>query len=295
MICPGRSAFIPTDPTSSSTARDRTASRSFVSSIHARIFALSWTSALLALPTYASALSDEWRLLHARCADAVTAGAPLDVSGLVPLGPALLTEPVTVDLIPPADDGPAIPRVTDPDRIGGDLADTNLIGRQRERQAGRLPSQAEVRDALRPDPSASDDLTLFPRRVAPVSARTVPLGPWAAPGGTLRLQLLEYPTRPGSRTICEVVTPPRTDLSPGEGEALAAAFRAWRDDLPPPWDTADFAGDRLGALHGPNGRGCDVVASFTFDDGRLRSSVGERAGDPACGGASLVPRADPEG
>ena len=136
-------------------------------------------------------------------------------------------------------------------------------------------------------------LTLFQLEVARISARTVPTGVWARPDGRLELRLVEFPTRPGTRALCEVVTPRRAALDAREGASLADAFRRWRAEAAG-WTARDVGDDgattRIGAaLEGPNPRGCAVVASLSFDaaSGRLRSSVGERAGDASCGGPSL--------
>ena len=182
----------------------------------------------LALPAHASGLADEWRDLHGRCADAVTAGALLDLDGLTERPPEYLVEPRVVAL----DDDHA--------------------------------------------------LTLFERRVLRTSARIVPRGVWAWPGGRLALRLLEYPTRPGIRTLCEVVAaPPGAALPPADARAVFRAFAAEHGGR-------ESDGRIVATLADPNPRGCRVLASVSRSDGFFRSSVAEAAGDPACGGPSLT-------
>jgi hypothetical protein len=138
----------------------------------------------------------------------------------------------------------------------------------------------------------------FGRRIefdaAPLSARTVPTGIWARPDGRFELTLIEYPTRPGTRAICEVA-PARNApaLTAAEAAAVFETFRAARAERIAaggfaPLD-ADTEGRRAAMVStAPNPRGCTVVASVTRDGDFFRSSVAERAGTPSCGGASLL-------
>ena len=127
-----------------------------------------------------------------------------------------------------------------------------------------------------------------------LSARTVPTGIWTHPGGRFEMTLIEYPTRPGTRAICEVqVAHGAPDLTDAEAAAILAAFR---DTRAARIDAGAFAplqteteGKRAAMVSTePNPRGCPVVASVSRGDGFFRSSVAERAGTSACGGASLM-------
>ena len=134
------------------------------------------------------------------------------------------------------------------------------------------------------------------RGISRLSARTVPVGIWAAPGGRFEMRLIEYPTRVGTRTICEVVVdrgkPP---LNEAEAEAVADAFDAMRADAIAAggWEEAALRSDetrRTGMERvAPNDRDCPVIASLSIDPSRgyFRSSVSEKVGAPMCGGKSL--------
>lgn len=242
---------------------------------------------LLAFPAQASDLLDEWRDLHDRCADAVTAGEPLDVSGLTPLFPAFLVAPVEVDLAPPAAPEPPAPDLSDPGLIGGEPPDYDVIGRRLE-ERGRILDAEDVRERLTPAPMSSDRQTRFERRVAQRDT----VGEWGRPEGRMILRLLEYPTRAGSRAICEVTARPAVTVSVNEaltiGNAFAALHRLRNTDV----DAADGGTVRVVATVDEDGpRGCRIVASVTrrnTENGAFfRSSVGEAVGRPDCGGASL--------
>ncbi|CTQ33493.1 hypothetical protein [Jannaschia rubra] len=134
-------------------------------------------------------------------------------------------------------------------------------------------------------------------RTLATSGRIVP-AIWGVEGGRFEVELLEYPARNGTRAICEVVVAhDASALDDAEAEALLVAF----DDLvgdrlaDGDWQELDLdAGvgtTRTGMqLAAPNSRGCIVTASMTVDpaDGYFRSSVAEAAGDPGCGGQSLL-------
>ncbi|MEM7645144.1 MAG: hypothetical protein AAF366_21930, partial [Pseudomonadota bacterium] len=70
-----------------------------------------------------------------------------------------------------------------------------------------------------------------------------------------------------------------------EAEAILAAFRAR------PWAGFDTVrsepGREIRASMVPNGRGCPVVTSVTWDGDFFRSTISEGAGAPSCGGLSL--------
>lgn len=130
----------------------------------------------------------------------------------------------------------------------------------------------------------------------PVGA-AVPKGIWAHEGGQFELRLIEYPTQPGTRTICEVIvrrgTPP---LSSSETLDIEAEFTAMqqRAIVSGRWQNAELRNSettrRMGITQvSPNPRGCPVIASLTIDPARdvLRSAVSEQAGVPSCGGLSL--------
>jgi hypothetical protein len=140
----------------------------------------------------------------------------------------------------------------------------------------------------REDPVFGTRITL---EVARLSARTVPAGIWVRPGGRFELRLIEYPAAPGLRAICEIrparPTPPLTEA---EGRDVADAFAALRDDrIAAGTHRALDAADLAMVATDRNPRDCAVTASLTRDDGFFRASVGERAGDPSCGGLSLEP------
>ncbi|MEM9795923.1 MAG: hypothetical protein AAF919_05520 [Pseudomonadota bacterium] len=133
--------------------------------------------------------------------------------------------------------------------------------------------------------------TRFERRVLRTSARIVPTGIWIRPEGRFEMRLLEFPTRAGTRAICEIVSargaPP---LAAGDATRLVRAFEAsWAASVEQGRYTRqdrDVIGAAMASLR-PNGRGCQTVSSITYDDGFFRSSVGEAAGQPDCGGRSL--------
>ncbi len=124
------------------------------------------------------------------------------------------------------------------------------------------------------------------------SARIVPTGIWAQPGGRFELHLLEYPTRAGTRAICEIfVARGARRLSAQEGQTVLASFRDLRAGLLDRGyaDIETRGADRAAVVSGaPNPRGCPVVASVTHDGAFFRSAVSERAGVPDCGGTSLL-------
>ena len=224
----------------------------------ARICALSWISAT---PVTASGLAAEWRDLHDRCAAAVTAAAPLDTTGLRPLAPATLTEPVATDL---STRDRRLPRrapiaLEDEDRpfVGTDARDPGNLG-------------VPPRDLTDPEPGSDLRITRFDRAPARIG-RAAP-AEWGAPGGRLRLRVIEYPARPGTRAICEVTTRPGIRVAVSDAAPIRTAF----DALPAPAT--------------PNPRGCPVVTGYKHHPatGILRTSVSEGAGDPTCGGASLI-------
>ncbi|MGB3406891.1 MAG: hypothetical protein WBA67_05295, partial [Jannaschia sp.] len=142
------------------------------------------------------------------------------------------------------------------------------------------------------------------RYVAPgaatVSGRVVPRGIWARDGGQLEMRVIEMKTRPGTRTICEII--PRRDgpvLTANEMDRLTEGYEAMRSRAiaTGEWQDADLRSDvqtrRLGMdMIAANPRGCTVIASLTVTAGvgYLRSAVSEKAGAPECGGASLVTR-----
>ena len=225
----------------------------------ARICALSWISAT---PVTASGLAAEWRDLHDRCAAAVTAAAPLDTTGLRPLAPATLTEPVATNLSTPTRDR-RLPRraLIDADDgrpfVGTNATDPGNLG-------------TPPRGPLDPDPPRAVAITRFDRAPARIG-RAAP-AEWGAPGGRLRLRVIEYPARPGTRAICEVTTRPGIRVAVSDAAPIRTAF----DALPAPAT--------------PNPRGCPVVTGYKHHPatGILRTSVSEGAGDPTCGGASLI-------
>ena len=125
------------------------------------------------------------------------------------------------------------------------------------------------------------------------SQRLAPRGIWARPGGRFEMQILDYPTRAGSRSICEVtVARDAEPLTRAEAAPILDAFRDLRDGaITDGRATAQGDGrDRLRtASTGPNPRGCPVIASVTYAPGTafFRSSVAEGPGAPDCGGVSL--------
>lgn len=134
---------------------------------------------------------------------------------------------------------------------------------------------------------------------ARLSGRVVPRGIWGMPGGRFELRLIEYPTRPGTRTICEIIIARGTEpLTEAEGTALLAAFDTMRTEATAGggWHRADLADDATTTREGMernvvNRRGCPVIASVTVNAPRayFRSAVSEKAGIPSCGGVSLFP------
>ncbi|MEM8848903.1 MAG: hypothetical protein AAGE03_02600 [Pseudomonadota bacterium] len=118
------------------------------------------------------------------------------------------------------------------------------------------------------------------------SLNIVPAGIWLHPDGRFEMRVLEFPTRPGTRAICEII-PARLapDLTTREAAAILAAFRA-RDWARFDTIRAEPTRDIRRAAE-PNGRGCPVVTSVTWEDGFFRSTISEGAGVPSCGGLSL--------
>ena len=200
-------------------------------------------SAFLSASPAAADLAAEWADLQARCGQAVSLGAPLDVAGL-------------------------------------------------ESRAPTITYNRRVTDGTR-------------RYVAPgaatVSGRVVPRGIWARADGRLEMRVIEMKTRPGTRTICEIV--PRRDgpaLTAEEMERLTEGYGTMRGRAIAggAWTDAALRSDaqtrRLGMeMIAANPRGCPIIASLTVtpEDGYVRSAVSEKAGVPECGGASLVTRA----
>ena len=134
---------------------------------------------------------------------------------------------------------------------------------------------------------------------ATVGGRIVPRV-FERPEGALRLRLIEHPTRPGTRAICEVV--PRGALDPNAAGALLDAFRAMKGSALEQggWQDKTLRSDATVTREGmvttaPNVRGCPVIAQITVraDQGDVRSSVSEMAGAPGCGGPSLLARPAP--
>ncbi|MEL6586226.1 MAG: hypothetical protein AAFY65_09165 [Pseudomonadota bacterium] len=129
---------------------------------------------------------------------------------------------------------------------------------------------------------------------------TAPRGVWGWPNGVLELRVIEMKTRPGTRTICEII--PRRGgqtVQNADIDRLKDAYRDMRDRAVETgaWVFVDLRSDarvqRLGMeLAQPNGRACPVIASLTLDrtNGYFRSAISEKAGAPHCGGASLVVR-----
>ncbi|TFL18993.1 hypothetical protein [Jannaschia formosa] len=155
-----------------------------------------------------------------------------------------------------------------------------------------------------PDFAYNRDVTDGTRRylapgAATVGGRLVPRN-FEAPDGALRLRLIEYRTRPGTRAICEIV--PRRALTGDEARTLLDAYRdMMRAALAQgDWQRADLRSDATVIREGmtatePNARACPVIASVTVRpaEGDFRSSVSEMAGAPECGGASLLDRPAP--
>jgi hypothetical protein len=129
---------------------------------------------------------------------------------------------------------------------------------------------------------------------ATVGGRIVPRN-FEAPDGALRLRLIEYQTRPGTRAICEII--PRRTLTRSETDAVLAAHREMQAAALDQggWEEADLRSNAITLREGmtttdPNARACPVIASLTLRpaDGSFRSAVSEMAGAPGCGGPSLL-------
>ncbi|MEM7488304.1 MAG: hypothetical protein AAF390_04175 [Pseudomonadota bacterium] len=122
------------------------------------------------------------------------------------------------------------------------------------------------------------------------SLNIVPTGIWLRPGGRFEMRLLEFPTRPGTRAICEIV-PARgaPDLTSAEADAVLTAFRDRQAARPDgAFETTRSDADRVVArATAPNARGCPVVTSVTHDGAFFRATISEGAGVPSCGGLSL--------
>ena len=125
------------------------------------------------------------------------------------------------------------------------------------------------------------------------SQRLAPRGIWAQPDGRFEMQILDYPTRAGSRSICEVsVARDAAPLTDAEAAPILDAFRDLRRQavLEEAATEEDDGRDRLRTeAVAPNPRGCPVIASVTYtpEDDFFRSSVAEGPGAPDCGGVSL--------
>ncbi|GIT92830.1 hypothetical protein JANAI62_32880 [Jannaschia pagri] len=127
---------------------------------------------------------------------------------------------------------------------------------------------------------------------------TAPRGVWGRPGGSLELRVIEMKTRPGTRTICEII--PRRGgpgLTAAQMELLRDAYGDMRDRAVATgaWTAVTLRSDdrtrRMGMeLHQPNARECSVIASLTVEPatGYFRSAVSEKADVPTCGGPSLL-------
>ena len=227
----------------------------------------------LAVPAHADVV-DEWRDLQGRCADAVTVGAVLDTAGLEARGPTVLVEPREVEL----DAGPLR---RDPLNRPAPLGDP--LGRNPVRDNPILRDPLEDNRVGPPEIYRGRTLTRFDPTPLRTSARQVPAGIWARPGGRFELHLLEYKTRPGTRAICEVfVARSAAALDDDEARAIFAAFDAAHDV------DVDDPTRMVATLSEANPRGCKVLASVTRRKDYFRSSVAEAAGRPGCGGPSLT-------
>ncbi|WP_299814348.1 hypothetical protein [uncultured Jannaschia sp.] len=125
------------------------------------------------------------------------------------------------------------------------------------------------------------------------SQRLAPRGIWARRDGRFEMQLLDYPTRAGSRSICEVsVARGAPPLTRAEAAPILDAFRDLRREAVAEGRATveDDGHDRLRTEPAdPNPRGCPVIVSVTFTPGEdfFRSSAAEGPGAPDCGGVSL--------